>query len=384
VGGTLDSTATLDIIPSGLRDVKFYDESGVSVSQAVTFFGRDVGLIKNMSIRVGLNGVADFNGNVNAFDFNNDITISKNQDSITELVISNDNSGTDIVHTSLSLYDGSTQKAFMEYWNNSEEMHIGTLGANSKVIIESGNGIEAIVIDEFQHVEITPANNATGLGISGVQKPQITLHSSTDDTSSCGEIRFVELDASSGKIIRHNGNQNLLEFINRIGGVNVEIMGIANNGIIIGDLGDDSTPNELLHIIDDVAGATAIRLDNDDEDGLTRIDFYDGTTLGAHFQYANNGNLFQIGTDEAAGEVALMSDANVEAIRIDDGQRVGIGTSTPDTSSILDLTSTTGALLVPRMTTTQRIALTAVNGMIVYDTLTNMFYFRENGIWVTK
>ena len=61
---------------------------------------------------------------------------------------------------------------------------------------------------------------------------------------------------------------------------------------------------------------------------------------------------------------------------------VGIGTTTP--SSILDIDSTTGTLIVARMTTTQRNALTPVNGMIIYNTTTTVFNFYENGSWVTK
>lgn len=61
---------------------------------------------------------------------------------------------------------------------------------------------------------------------------------------------------------------------------------------------------------------------------------------------------------------------------------VGIGTQNPE--GALDVTSTTGAFIVPRMTTGQRNALTPVNGMIVYNASDNEFNFRENGAWVTK
>lgn len=63
---------------------------------------------------------------------------------------------------------------------------------------------------------------------------------------------------------------------------------------------------------------------------------------------------------------------------------VGVGTTAIATSAALEVSSTTGALLIPRMTTTQRDALTAVNGMIVYNTTTNAFNFYEDGSWVTK
>jgi hypothetical protein len=35
-------------------------------------------------------------------------------------------------------------------------------------------------------------------------------------------------------------------------------------------------------------------------------------------------------------------------------------------------------------TTAERDAMTAVNGMIIYNTTTNAFNFYENGSWVTK
>ncbi len=61
---------------------------------------------------------------------------------------------------------------------------------------------------------------------------------------------------------------------------------------------------------------------------------------------------------------------------------VGIGTTSPQ--GALDVSSSTGAFIVPRMTTAQRDTLTAVNGMIIYNTTTNQFNFYENGAWVTK
>lgn len=64
------------------------------------------------------------------------------------------------------------------------------------------------------------------------------------------------------------------------------------------------------------------------------------------------------------------------------GGNVGIGTTSPQ--GALDVSSTTGALIVPRMTTAQRDALAAVNGMIVYNTSTNQFNFYEAGAWATK
>ena len=49
--------------------------------------------------------------------------------------------------------------------------------------------------------------------------------------------------------------------------------------------------------------------------------------------------------------------------------QVGINTETPDASAALDITSTTGGLLVPRMTETQRDAISpAATGLMIYQT----------------
>lgn len=61
---------------------------------------------------------------------------------------------------------------------------------------------------------------------------------------------------------------------------------------------------------------------------------------------------------------------------------VGIGTAAAAASAALDIVSTLGALLLPRMTTAQRNALGAVNGMIIYNSNTNKIEGYEAGAWV--
>lgn len=48
------------------------------------------------------------------------------------------------------------------------------------------------------------------------------------------------------------------------------------------------------------------------------------------------------------------------------------------------LTNQDGVIQAIQLTTAERDALTAVNGMIIYNTTTNAFNFYENGAWVTK
>ena len=55
-------------------------------------------------------------------------------------------------------------------------------------------------------------------------------------------------------------------------------------------------------------------------------------------------------------------------------QGVGIGTITPDSSAVLDITNTAKGLLVPRMSTTSINAIKVpAKGLLVYDSLINQF-----------
>jgi len=61
--------------------------------------------------------------------------------------------------------------------------------------------------------------------------------------------------------------------------------------------------------------------------------------------------------------------------------QVGIGTTSPDASSMLDVQSTTKGMLIPRMDTSQRTAIASpATGLLVFDTDTQSFWF-YSGAW---
>jgi hypothetical protein len=64
--------------------------------------------------------------------------------------------------------------------------------------------------------------------------------------------------------------------------------------------------------------------------------------------------------------------------------QVGVGTTTPDASSALDITSTTKGLLIPRMTETQRDAISSpATGLMIYQTDGTVgFYYYNGSSWV--
>lgn len=64
--------------------------------------------------------------------------------------------------------------------------------------------------------------------------------------------------------------------------------------------------------------------------------------------------------------------------------QVGIGTTTPDPSSVLDLTSTTAGFLLPRLTTAERDLIAApVEGLMIYNNNNKCFEFWNATDWIS-
>lgn len=59
----------------------------------------------------------------------------------------------------------------------------------------------------------------------------------------------------------------------------------------------------------------------------------------------------------------------------------GAEVTTTNTSCALEVQSSLGAMVLPRMTTAQRNAMTLINGMVIYNSTANAVQFRENGAW---
>ena len=109
--------------------------------------------------------------------------------------------------------------------------------------------------------------------------------------------------------------------------------------------------------------------------GLLDTPVFSVVAAGDSYVYST-ANKLVLGTASAADVVIFAggSLAANEVMRVTSGGRVGIGTSTPSTTSILELSSTTKGFLPPRLTTTQRDAITTpADGLVVYNsTQTNL------------
>lgn len=83
-----------------------------------------------------------------------------------------------------------------------------------------------------------------------------------------------------------------------------------------------------------------------------------------------------------ANNIIIADGAGNRRINVDASGRVGIGTNTPSTAALLDVTSTTGGVLFPRMTTAQRDAIsTPPDGLVIYNTTTNKLQVRAASAW---
>jgi hypothetical protein len=83
------------------------------------------------------------------------------------------------------------------------------------------------------------------------------------------------------------------------------------------------------------------------------------------------------------GQPVRLFTNNVERMRIDTLGKIGIGTTAPDASALLEITSTNKGVLLPRMTIVQRNAIPSpVNGLMVFqiDGARGLWYY-YNGSW---
>lgn len=121
-----------------------------------------------------------------------------------------------------------------------------------------------------------------------------------------------------------------------------------------------------------------------------------GSPSVADFQLRNSGNYWRWtvntnrGSEMALNDVtgggfpfAVATGAPTNSLAIDSSGQVGIGTS-PDAAAALEVSSTTAGVLFPRMTTTQRDAISSPpDGLVIYNTSLSKLQVRAGGAWVS-
>jgi hypothetical protein len=141
-------------------------------------------------------------------------------------------------------------------------------------------------------------------------------------------------------------------------------------GARVGIKGSGSTSATTSLLVQNSAGTEAFRIN----DGLVAT-------------FANNVNASNF-IGNIRSDSYLTADGGFFALRTSSTgnsrlpQSVAIGTSSePAASAALDIVSTTKGVLFPRMTTTQKNAITAVAGLVVYDSTTNKLCCYNGSTW---
>ncbi len=132
-----------------------------------------------------------------------------------------------------------------------------------------------------------------------------------------------------------------------------------------------TTPASKLHI---VGGGSTTSLSNLNTTLTTRIDNAN-PAISLGFGYTGSDVLFQQSYNNVNNTATNLSLNPF-------GGNVGIGTTTPVASAILDITSTTKGVLFPRMTTDQINAISSpANGLTVYNTTLTVLCFYDGTGW---
>jgi len=112
--------------------------------------------------------------------------------------------------------------------------------------------------------------------------------------------------------------------------------------------------------------------------------------FGTRSAYQNTGNdVIAIGSEAGRGNVLdnqfILQQKGLNPTPLIQGDfltgNVAIGTEVAAISARLELNSKDGALLLTRLTTVQRDAMTPVNGMVLYNSTVNETQCYENGVW---
>ncbi len=180
----------------------------------------------------------------------------------------------------------------------------------------------------------------------------------------------------NGPLIFGTNNSERIR-IDSVGNIGVGIIAPTAR-LQVGTVGSEGTPPFIA--------GTMVAVQATNPDNWTHMAIISGSLGQSRLNFGDGFNDDQgtVGYSNAI-DAMFFTTAAAERMRITSTGQVGIGTATPQ--GALDVSSTTGAFIVPRMTTAQRNALTPVNGMIIYNTdavAGGRFEFRENGAWVTK
>ena len=257
-----------------------------------------------------------------------------------------------------------------------------TLAASGDVTVDT----TTLKVDSSNNrVGIGTASPAHKLDVNSGATNQVALFESTDETA------YIELADSTGSAqLVTLGSGDLRISTGGSGAGNVGTSGLyITQGQDVG-IGDD-TPSYKLDVNGTGRFTGVLSVGSNLEVSGTIKEGVDNGNLVLQGGGSGGANIELYGTSHPSAPNGANYDANIHRFRPVDASanslniiqngNVGIGVDTP--SAPLEVASTTGGVLLPRMTTSNRTSISSPsNGEMVYDTDLNKFYGYANGAWV--
>jgi hypothetical protein len=145
---------------------------------------------------------------------------------------------------------------------------------------------------------------------------------------------------------------------------------------------------QVANLSTGTAAGTRIDLQGESTSGATLQHFGVNNTTGAAYELANGALVkgtgaggMTVAATHASGLIYFVLGSTYRGRITTTGW--AIGSAAPATSAALDIQGTDGALLLPRLTTTQRDALTPSDGMEIYNSTLATVQVRNAGAWVS-
>jgi len=276
--------------------------------------------------------------------------------------------------------------------------------------IELGSGDDDVDIDTGT-LFVDAANDRVGIGTESPDtllhiygtSPAITLQRDNNSTGT----NTINFEGVAGvvacKMGQVAGTDNELAFSTHDGANLLERMRIDEDGFIgIGTTAPEAYLDIKNTTNDGDTNRTMIQLHNyraDDADendwAPTSIDFkienVAGGVKGATARIATviapvgTGHNTTEGERSSALIFSTMDDNTLtEAMRINNVGNIGIGTNSPNTSAILEMSSSSKGVMLPRVLEASKPSATsALNGLMIYEEDTHLLKIVANGSWVT-
>lgn len=244
----------------------------------------------------------------------------------------------------------------------------GGSGTVTSVSVITANGVSGTVATPTTTPAITLTLGA--INPSSVTTPTITGGSSTTQTLIYKTTTGI--GATGADHIFQVGNNGATEVMRILNSGAIAIPVVFSNAVTI--RGNTSA-----------SATTGISIVNDTQVRILSSSDPKVIVSGSGFDMDGSGTgSLKAGFYRPSGFNELQFSMNLTDIVRMTSTKVGIGTTSPAASSILDLTSTTLGLLLPRMTTTQRNAIASpAAGLLVYDITLNTFMGYNGTSWLT-